>query len=161
MEEWELIESMIKTLATNLSIPVTCKIRIFPDVEKTIQYAKMIQDAGASILTVHGRLREQKGHNTGLADWLQIKRVKEALSIPVFANGNILYKEDIDRCIEVTGCDGVMTAEGNLYNPAIFTGLHLPVWEIAQDFLDICCSVPESSNSSSIRAHLFRIYSPW
>lgn len=67
---------MVRTLDEQLSIPVTVKIRIFPDVEKTIRYAKTIQDAGCQLLTVHGRVREQKGHNTGMADWEQIRRVK-------------------------------------------------------------------------------------
>jgi tRNA-dihydrouridine synthase 1 len=160
-DEWELIAKMVSTLHKELAVPVTCKIRCFSTTEKTIEYAKMIEAAGAQMLTVHGRLREQKGHNTGIADWDKIKAVKEALKIPVVANGNILYHEDIQRCLDYTGCDAVMTAEGSLYNPAIFSkDAKLPpyTFEIAKEYLDIC--KVEKTNRSSIKGHIFKMLQP-
>ncbi|KAK1907050.1 hypothetical protein P3342_006238 [Pyrenophora teres f. teres] len=97
-------------------------MRVLESPEKTLAYAKTLLDAGASIITVHGRRREQKGHNTGLADWKMIRYLRENLpkETVIFANGNILQHEDIAACLEATGADGVMSAEGNLYDPTIF-----------------------------------------
>ncbi|KAF1976434.1 FMN-linked oxidoreductase [Bimuria novae-zelandiae CBS 107.79] len=121
-ESPDLIARMIKKLDEELDVPVTAKFRILETKEKTLAYAKTILEAGASILTVHGRRREQKGHNTGLADWDIIRFLRENLpkETVLFANGNILQHEDIAKCLEATGADGVMTAEGNLYDPTIF-----------------------------------------
>ncbi|KAL5409544.1 hypothetical protein PMIN06_006690 [Paraphaeosphaeria minitans] len=118
----ELIAKMIKKLDEELDVPITAKFRILETKEKTLAYAKTILDAGANILTVHGRRREQKGHNTGLADWEMIRYLRENLprDTVIFANGNILQHEDFAKCLETTGADGVMTAEGNLYDPTIF-----------------------------------------
>jgi tRNA-dihydrouridine synthase 1 len=122
-DDWELVSSMIETLHRELVIPVTAKIRILETKEKTLKYAKMILLAGASIIAVHGRTREQKGHNTGLADWSVIRYLRENLppDTVIFANGNILAHKDIQKCLEATGADGVMSAEGSLHNPSIFS----------------------------------------
>ena len=157
-DEWDLIEKMVRNLHENLCVPVTCKIRIFPDVQKSIKYAKMLERAGCQLLTVHGRLREQKGPETGIADWEQIRLIKQELKIPVFANGNILYFEDVERCMQYTKVDGVMSAEGHLYNPAIFTPLIKPIWEMVDEYLDICGQVENAD--CSIRGHLFKMYRP-
>ncbi|CAI9632654.1 trna-dihydrouridine synthase c [Alternaria burnsii] len=121
-EDWDLISRMIRKLHEELEIPVTAKMRVLETPEKTLAYAKTLLDAGASIITVHGRRREQKGHNTGLADWKMIRHLRENLpkETVIFANGNILQHEDIATCLEATGADGVMSAEGNLYDPTIF-----------------------------------------
>ncbi|KAJ2341086.1 tRNA dihydrouridine synthase [Coemansia sp. RSA 2618] len=156
MEDWTLVSRLIRTLHENLAIPVTAKIRVFPDVGKTVEYARMVEAAGAQIITVHGRLREQKGHKTGLADWAKIKAVRDAVRVPVFANGNILYYEDIGRCIEATGVEGVMSAETNLYNPALFSGKVLPSWQLAREYLEICRDIP--TKPQYIRAHLFKLF---
>lgn len=127
-ENWDLIYKLINKLHTELSVPVTAKFRIQESKEKTLEYAKMILSAGASIITVHGRRREQKGHNTGVADWSYIRYLRENLppETVIFANGNVLNHGDLERCIEVTGADGVMSAEGNLSDPTIFSRPPLP-----------------------------------
>lgn len=121
-EDQDLIYSIINKLHNELSVPITAKIRILETKEKTLAYAKNVLSAGASILTVHGRQREAKGHKTGLADWTVIRYLRENLpkETVLFANGNILRHEDIDHCLEQTGVDGVMSAEGNLHDPSIF-----------------------------------------
>lgn len=121
-EDQDLIYRLVNTLHLGLDIPVTAKMRILDTKEKTLEYAKMLLSAGASIITVHGRRREQKGHNTGVADWQMIKFLRDSLppETVIFANGNILQHEDIKTCLDSTGADGIMSAEGNLRDPSIF-----------------------------------------
>ena len=121
-EDQDLIYKLINKLHIHLSIPVTAKVRVLETNEKTLQYARNVLAAGASILTVHGRQRHQKGHMTGVADWSTIKYLRNNLppETVIFANGNILRHDDIEKCLEATGADGVMSAEGNLHDPTIF-----------------------------------------
>jgi tRNA-dihydrouridine synthase 1 len=122
-EDWDLIYKLINKLHQELPVPVTAKFRILESKERTLDYAKMILSAGASIITVHGRRREQKGHNTGLADWSYIRYLRDNLppDTVIFANGNILNRSDLQPCLDTTAADGVMSAEGNLSDPTIFS----------------------------------------
>ncbi|TLD23301.1 hypothetical protein PspLS_07256 [Pyricularia sp. CBS 133598] len=134
-EDQELIHKLIRKLHEGLSIPVTAKIRILDTPEATLAYARNVLDAGASILTVHGRRREQKGHLTGVADWSAIRHLRENLppETVIFANGNILQRGDLERCLEATGADAVMSAEGNLSDPTLFAP-EPPVGEEGREF---------------------------
>jgi tRNA-dihydrouridine synthase 1 len=160
-DEWDLVKSIVTKAHEELSVPIFCKIRILESIEKSVEYAKMLEGAGCQLLTVHGRLREQKGQATGLADWEHIKAIKKALSIPVIANGNILYFEDIQKCIHQTLVDGVMSAEGNLYNPGIFQPKLYACWKFAQEYLDICHSIPNSAHHGQAKSHIFKIFHKW
>ncbi|KAG6545966.1 hypothetical protein Mapa_012627 [Marchantia paleacea] len=122
MDDLPLVRSLVSHLASNLSVPVSCKIRVFPELEDTLAYARMLEAAGCSLLAVHGRTREQKFSQLVRADWNAIRAVKEAVRIPVLANGNIRWMEDVEACMAATGVDGVMSAESLLENPALFAG---------------------------------------
>ncbi|KAL7334996.1 tRNA dihydrouridine synthase [Mucor circinelloides] len=159
-DDWDLIYKLISILDKHLQVPVTAKIRVFSSETKTVNYSKMLIEAGAQLLTVHGRLREQKGHHTGLADWSKIKAVKQQCpQIPVIANGNILYHDDVQHCLDMTGADGVMSAENNLYNPTLFTASDMPpfTFDIALEYLDICSTVA-LTRPVIIKAHLFKLF---
>ncbi|WUR03005.1 tRNA-dihydrouridine synthase [Vairimorpha necatrix] len=157
-DDWELVEKIIKELSTHLKVPVTCKIRIFESIEKSVEYAKMIEKAGCKMLTVHGRQRHQRGVNTGLASWAHIKAIKEALNIPVISNGNIIYNSDIQRCVEYTKCDGVMVAETHLYNPLIFTNIKDKTSvEIYREYLEIYREEYNEYDLGNIKSHTYKI----
>ncbi len=117
MREPDLAKEIIVAIKGAVSIPVTVKFRLGWDEssKNCVQFGEMIEDAGASAVTVHGRTRAQR--YTGTADWTMIKEVKKALSIPVFGNGDVFEPEDAQKLLEVTGCDGVAVARGTLGNP--------------------------------------------
>lgn len=125
MDDLPLVERLVLELSAAVSVPVTCKIRIYgssgAELEKTIEYARMLERSGCSLLTVHGRTRDQKDLWATRADWDAIKAVKAAMSIPVLANGNVRDLGDAKRCMEYTGCDGVISAESLLVDPALFS----------------------------------------
>lgn len=152
-DEWPLISSILSKAVRECNVPISCKIRVFPDVNKTVKYAKMLEQAGISMIGVHGRTREQKGQFHGLADWKQIKAVKENVSIPVIANGNIQTVKDAERCLQETGANGVMSAEGLLYNPALFQDRPYPVWKACEDYLQLAKEF--NTPPSMVRGHMF------
>jgi tRNA-dihydrouridine synthase B len=110
-------EAIVRAVVQAVNVPVTVKTRIgWTDQEINIlDFAKRMEDAGAQMITVHGRTRSQ-GYN-GNAKWEWIARVKEILSIPVIANGDIFSVEAAVRCLEQTGADGVMCSRGTLGYP--------------------------------------------
>lgn len=175
MDNLPLIKSLVENLVQNLQVPVSCKVRIFPDLQDTIKYARMLEDAGCSLLAVHGRTRDEKDQKKVRANWDAIKAVKNSLRIPVLANGNIRHMDDVHDCLEATGADGVLSAESLLENPALFAGFRTAEWvpgneeskkdgkldqaDLLVEYLKLCEQYPVPWRM--IRAHVHKMLGQW
>lgn len=116
----DLIVDIVKKISSAIKKPVTVKVRIgFENAPvDVVEIAKRVEDAGAAAIAVHGRTRQQ--YYSGQADWDAIRRVKEAVSIPVIGNGDVDSPKKAEQLIKETGCDGVMIGRAVRGNPWIF-----------------------------------------
>lgn len=145
LKDPNLIVCIVRELASAIQKPVTVKMRIGIGKEPVdiVEIAKRVEDAGAAAIAVHGRTREQ--YYSGTADWDAIRRVKEAVSIPVIGNGDVDSAVKARALMEETGCDAVMVGRAVRGNPWIFremnhyfmTGesLPAPAWEEVREMI--------------------------
>ncbi len=119
LKEPELAQTIVKKVSKAISIPVTVKIRLgwCEATSNPIDFALGLQDAGAQLITVHGRTRRQGF--SGTADWEAISKVKKSLDIPVIANGDIKNSKDAINCLEITNADGIMIGRASMGAPWI------------------------------------------
>ncbi len=118
MNNPQLMADIVGQVSDAVSVPVTAKLRIYDNVERTLKVVRMLEDAGASAITLHARTRHQNYAHK--ADWDVIGAVREELSIPVIANGDIVDEVAAQTVFEQTQCDGIMIGRAAIGNPYIF-----------------------------------------
>lgn len=132
----EHLKDMIRQArGRSVTTPVSVKIRIYEDQRRTVDLARQLEASGASWVTVHGRRKDQKPSED--IDPESIRLVKEALGVPVIANGNIFTLEEAEELQKFTGVNGIMSARGLLENPALFAGFKKTPWEAVTRYVDL------------------------
>ncbi len=117
LQDLPLAQRIAEAVVKAVEVPVTVKMRLGWTAERIVapELAKRVEAVGIQMVSVHGRTREQFYAGTANRDW--IKKVKEGVSIPVIANGDIFSPQEAKTVLEATGCDGVMVGRGSLGNP--------------------------------------------
>ncbi|XP_042196337.1 tRNA-dihydrouridine(20) synthase [NAD(P)+]-like [Callorhinchus milii] len=132
------VETILSTLVSGVSKPVTCKIRILPSLEETIDLVQRIQRTGVAAVAVHGRRKEERPQHPVHHD--VIKAIAESVSIPVIANGgsqdHIREFNDLEKFRQTTNASSVMVARAAMWNPSIFRkeGL-LPIEDVLKEYI--------------------------
>lgn len=121
MKNPKLVHEIVSKVSKSIQKPVTVKIRkgFTEDSVNAVEIAKILEDAGAAAVAVHGRTREQ--YYSGQADWEIIRKVKEAVSIPVIGNGDVDSPQKAEALVKETGCDGIMIGRAVQGNPWLFS----------------------------------------
>lgn len=157
LEETDLLVRIVSTLSAGLRVPVTCKIRRLPCDERTIALVLALQGAGCSLITIHGRQRDNMKNTITAVDWDIIRLIKAhpAVTIPVVANGGIADAADVQACLSYTGADGVMSSEALLENPALFSGRRIRATDLAREYLAL--AMEHSAELGCAKGHLMKI----
>ena len=119
MKDPDLAAKIVRSMKAVIAVPLSVKIRLgWSDPSECVEFSKVLEDAGADLVAVHGRTKAQ-GYS-GDADWTAIRRAKESVSIPVLCNGDVHDADAAPTALSLSKCDGLLIARGALGNPWIF-----------------------------------------
>eukprot|EP00934_Nitzschia_sp_Nitz4_P003397 Nitzschia sp. Nitz4//scaffold139_size61406//25051//26331//NITZ4_006455-RA/size61406-processed-gene-0.56-mRNA-1//1//CDS//3329535837//3387//frame0 len=190
LEQPDVLLPAVKHLLQHLTVPLSVKVRLLPvavepapgipsakpegapqiDLEKSFALYQQLVDAGVHMLTIHGRTRHHKAQFTDHADWAAIRQAVERFGdrIPILANGSIEVPPDIERCLEATQADGVMSSESILEYPPLFDVQYkYPVRtvgriQLAKEYLEVAKQYPphiggQGNEMKCVRVHVHRL----
>jgi len=120
LKDLRLAEEIIKKVKKSIKIPLSIKIRLGWDIKNLVhtRIARIAEDNGVDLITVHGRTRSQ--FFSGNANWDEIRKVRECVKIPLIANGDIISNETAQKCLEISGADGIMVGRAAIGRPWLF-----------------------------------------
>ncbi|KAJ2813980.1 tRNA-dihydrouridine synthase 2 [Coemansia furcata] len=156
MSDPDKLCSILDVLVKNIDLPITCKIRVFDNVEKTLELVRRIAATGISALTVHCRTKDMRPHEKAM--WNRLRDiVSELPDLPIILNGDVYEYADVQRARDETGASSVMTARGAAANPSIFRseGM-LPTMDAAQEYTKY--AVRTSNNFINTKYTLLQMY---
>jgi len=166
LQDLDRVVSILSSMVNSLDIPVSAKVRVYDTDEKTVHMAQAIESTGVSMISIHGRTINEMKQATGSANWDLIRKVKASVSIPVIANGGISSYSDYRRCLEYTKADAIMSAEGMLENPKLFSPEGCAAFHsnyitsqlsTSREYLALAYQHPTARPSQVIRGHLFKM----
>lgn len=156
-KDWPLVQTIVSAMSHLLQPPTSVKLRLCPSSSpssSTVEFATLLEQAGASWVTLHARHVSARRRRQGAADLDVVRTLKAALRIPVVSNGNVRTWEDVQRNKDETQADGIMVGESLLGNPCIFANVIPDPVRVSLEYLEICKELPDIATHKTIEAHV-------
>ncbi|KAG2069505.1 FMN-linked oxidoreductase [Suillus decipiens] len=156
-KDWPLVQTIVSAMSHLLQPPTSVKLRLCPTSSprsSTVEFSALLEQAGASWITLHARHVSARRRRQGAADLDAVRILKTALGVPVVSNGNVRTWEDVQRNKDETQADGIMVGETLLGNPCIFENVIPDPVRVSLEYLEICKELPDIATHKTIETHV-------